>query len=479
MTQSALRFWEDFSFDDFVSLMDRSGEDITQRQSTTNLSRQSLVDVNKQYKNKEIKLSDLMKAYQEHIELLTERAVFTEGIFFKVYEMFSDGSDPLKAIQYARRDEGEKYVREIQTLEDANEELSKTVDKMKEELQEVNDQEVTIRELESKISRMEQQKNEQVLADIEKTKADLYEQLQEKEITFSRKEKELNTEIEHLKKSHSDVLANYVELEQKLEETHSSYNKEKEASKSEITMLANEVDRLVKINTHLKRELENAAKSSNVEDITHIEMLVAKKDVTINTLREDIVKLETKISHLDSKKKSEMEKLQDSLILEKENNTELETLLEERTKQCNELKARVVEFEDALEKREDAPDSNNMSKTHQKALFSIMTERDNLRVKVQQLDMEKEERENKVLVLHQQISNLKDQLQYYDLTGARSEDPGHSSRPIQQEELNSFEKILYSTLRIFLKNRMTRLFLFFYIISLHLLVGVTISFWES
>ncbi|KAK9826852.1 hypothetical protein WJX81_008080 [Elliptochloris bilobata] len=150
-------FWKDFDLESFRHKLDQEGLSIAEKQELSLKSRRRLADTTRNFKRSSEPavlqaVGALLKAYQEEVDRLTNRAKFGEAAFLDVYQKLYEAPDPAPTLNGAM----EASAR-CAELEAAARNLAGELADFKAESKQLRNQELTIRRLEERARSLEAQ----------------------------------------------------------------------------------------------------------------------------------------------------------------------------------------------------------------------------------------------------------------------------------------------------------------------------------
>lgn len=363
---SALEFWTQLDLPSLQKRLDDQGIEIKDDSKNSLMNRKNLATKTKDFKKlddseKLEQFKSLLKAYQNEIDLLTNRLKKVENYFFQFYRSIVEAPDPKPLLEISLNSvielaEISNYKQEIQNL---NEQLSKRAD---------------YDQLKLRLLRNEQ-KSAELLSNKLKAKEEEFKALiDEKQSNWSEKEKLYQKQLNDYKKSIEELKTSKEVTELQLNSQNSHQNELN--SRDNSTLLA-ELDIVSRDAEFSKQRLLEVEKRN--EDLRR-ELSVLKNNLQIDNLKEEF---HQKISSLESENVlliAELEQSRKTIAnLTTENANKIKNLTNEthslsneiknlraaldKTKDYDEIKAelqflRKIEF-DAFDEDEDIANANS------------------------------------------------------------------------------------------------------------------------
>lgn len=323
--KSALEFWTQLDLPSIQKQLDDQGIEIKDDSKDSLMNRKNLATKTKEFKKlgdeeKLIEVKNLLKLYQNEIDLLTNRLKKVENYFFQFYRSIVEAPDPKPLLEISLNsviESGEigNYKQEIEKL---NEQLSKRAD---------------YEQLKQRLLRTEQ-KSAELLSNKLKAKEEEFKALiDEKESNWVEKEKLMNKQLNDYKNSIEELKTSKEVTELQLNSQNS--NQAQLNSQDNNTLVA-ELDIVSRDAEFSKQRLLEVEKRN--EDLRR-ELANLKNNLQIDNLREEFHK---KVSNLESENVlliAELEQSRKTITnLTQENSNKINNLTSETKSLNNEIK---------------------------------------------------------------------------------------------------------------------------------------------
>jgi homeobox protein cut-like len=163
--QAALKFWREFSVQDFQRELDRQATEIAKKQDDSDASRKKLIELSRDFKKNSTeevrrKASPLLKSFQAEIDALSRRSQAAEAAFLSTYKRAIEIPDPTPVLEQAVG--VQQRLQSAQDHELQNSKLRETLEEYKTEFAQVKNQEVTINRLREQLKKMEQDQEQKM-----------------------------------------------------------------------------------------------------------------------------------------------------------------------------------------------------------------------------------------------------------------------------------------------------------------------------
>jgi homeobox protein cut-like len=375
----ALEYWRKFSLPSRLLDIETLCDDMRESKSLSIIGRKRLNDTTKVFRskppNEQLELiTDTLRAYQEEVDQLSRRSKYSEGAFYNIFKDLQDAPDPIPFLEELLTTYNSDNHQELT-------QLKKDITQYEDEFKSLKNQDVTIRNLEEKISQLELNSNETTL---EETIL----QLQHDQHALERR---YNTALENLHDSQSHA----SRTQHQLLSYQSQTDIQIEALKSERDLLLGNTDRELSQVAELNRNVKDLEKrllekeqQEQQQQLHRNELLLhqqkqhqhqhqeeeeEKKVIASGNDKTVIVYLQREIdsitSELNQKKKyiedilvetSTLQKENSILKLELDNRRPMEEELQNVRRQANLFK-RIAFNEQSDSDNEDIADENNMN----------------------------------------------------------------------------------------------------------------------
>lgn len=372
----------------------------------------------------------LLKAYQEEIDRLTQSSKFTENSFLSLYKVLAQAPDPIPAL-HAAMDDSQKFQR-ISELEMENVRYKTELEEFRKEFQEIQNQEVVIRQLEEQLATTQSKINTIVEEKVKESEKKLKEEQHEVISTLKEREQELKRlllqsqeEFSRFQKTYEATQSELLELRTKYDEKQSSkqvefemLTDELEQARTKIEFLEAEKERLQKANLSEQGSLSMMGNSS-----ADFELQSAQKDIEISQLREELQNYQNRAMEESTEYKHQISRLEEQLNNQKEKIKDLNLQLQQRptSEECENLKQQLEILKKAVEYNLDSEEIGNdqmaveklLKEKNRKLETSLMQERASLaekEKKVSNLEKELQQSKAKITELQGVVSKLEEDL---------------------------------------------------------------------
>ncbi|GAB4818452.1 hypothetical protein N2152v2_005498 [Parachlorella kessleri] len=249
-------YWKEFDLDTLRGKLDEQGLAIAESQEASVKNRRKLAESTKDFRRKagsEVakEVAGLLKAYQEEVDRLTQRAKYAEGAFLGVYQKLYDAPDPAPTLSTALELGSRSAELEAQSAKLAGE-----LAEYKAESKELKNQDLTIRKLEERVRGLEAQleeKERQLDESKQEAEAELAErsalEAREREDRLAEELSQAHTSMEALKRLYNTTQSQLFSMQSRSEE-------ERQGAQSELEYALAEMERAQARLVTLEREKE-------------------------------------------------------------------------------------------------------------------------------------------------------------------------------------------------------------------------------
>eukprot|EP00298_Acanthocystis_sp_HF-20_P007316 c16940_g1_i1.p1 GENE.c16940_g1_i1~~c16940_g1_i1.p1 ORF type:complete len:628 (-),score=263.04 c16940_g1_i1:137-2020(-) len=323
---AVLEKWKNFDLDGLKPSLDEQAVSIADAQEASLKSRKQLAEETKEFKknaSEELKkgAGNLLKQYQEEIDSLTKRSKNAETSFLTLYRKLFDVVDPVHALQSSI-----DTMNLSEKLEKDKKNLKEKLEEMEKELNQLTNQEITLRKMEEKIASFDSKFAEEVEKKVqqreniwkEKQKEDL-EQRRIEEAQLRRELATVSEERNNLSKLLNSQQIQSIEREEMKDKIIST-------KEQEIKYLTEQFDIA---NERLSALQQQQSKADKIDDANNPAM-----NIHIERLR---VSLQAKQEALDQSCNRVLSLTQDLKQLREEKEKEKKRFEEDILKKTNEL----------------------------------------------------------------------------------------------------------------------------------------------
>lgn len=322
---AALEFWTQLDLPSIQKLLDDQGIEIKDESQNALMNRKNLATRTKEFKKlpdpeKLEQVKNLLKLYQNEIDLLTNRLKKAENYFFQFYRSIAEAPDPKPLLEISlnsviESSEINNYKQEISQL---TEELSKKAD---------------YDQLKQRLLRTEQKSAELLSNKLRGKEEEFKALIDEKESNWSEKEKLLNKQLNDYKKTIDELKTSKEVTELQLNSQNSNNN---QLNSRENTTLLAELDIVSRDAEFSKQRLLEVEKRN--EDLRR-ELSILNNSLQVENLKEEFHK---KIENLESENVlliAELEQSRKAINnLTHENTNKINNLTTETNTLSNEIK---------------------------------------------------------------------------------------------------------------------------------------------
>ncbi|KAF2726375.1 Golgi membrane protein-like protein [Polychaeton citri CBS 116435] len=266
--QQAVAAWRALDLTKLVATLDTTASDVVSHQKESLVQRKELAQKTKDFKKlddvgKLADVKDLLKAYQNYVDLLTNQSKNVQAAFMSAYSPLSEAPDPYPLLDASI--EGMVASEEVvPRLEEENQRLQKTVSKQNSSIEELELQ------LEKERGKRQDREGSQdtKIKEVEDSWAAV---VNEKEDNWAAKEKAFEEKVESQDRLLKELKANY-EVSQRLEKTDGAAHDSgrSAATSAELDIVSSELERtnarlaeLESRNEQLRVELAQTAGQAN------------------------------------------------------------------------------------------------------------------------------------------------------------------------------------------------------------------------
>lgn len=485
--------------------------------------------IDKLNKTSQIELeNDKLKKEIQALKLEIQEGVKAKAQLNKSAQQLADVEKSYEdKIQLALQDEKNKFESQLTNLErkcaDVNKSLSaskETIQRLKDQLHETNSflndaEKKYLEDMHAKQSEIDFLNNE---LDSLSSKVMTLEKTQQKDASDPYNAGQLEYEISQRDFTIGELQNQIIELESKLSFAY-------EQSRRDKTLHDEEINRLRKENDQLNKELQETPSSEDYEKISHHLELLKGLNYYLGSSEDDLDGSDQTVDSIirDQLRRLERENIDMKTKLNEVN--DMQRTYEDRLAQLNEeLKVKdqsIQQLEETIEEQIQSfqgdetliqEDKSDQEDEKSKRIKVLMSQRDRLKSQLQTLEQENQNVQEKLQELNGQVTILSNEnVQLYKKIKYLQSYPSHSSRtqtgdvsinmdesdsvedkyknlydsnmnPFadftnkeksrRYRELNPVEKVIYNFASFFMANKQTRMFLFFYTLSLHFLVFI-------
>ena len=242
--------------------LDQQGLEMASNKDKSVRSRKKLAEETREFKKiadadvRNKRIGTLLRAYQEEVDKLTRRSRFAESSFLALYKALYEAPDP---VEYLRRSaQQSSSSRKLQY------ELAKVKAELEEyerEFSELKNQDITIRELQDTIERLE---HEAVSRDaIEEREKAVEERVEEVRAQESERVMVMESQLEELSKQNAEFQRMFDEAQEELFELRSAIEEKEAAQDAEIEIAEEDQSRKKSLDIQIQQLRTQLEQNSN------------------------------------------------------------------------------------------------------------------------------------------------------------------------------------------------------------------------
>ncbi|XP_071496876.1 homeobox protein cut-like 1 [Diadema antillarum] len=336
---SMFQYWKDFNLSQLQRELDNTATDLANRQDESDSSRKRLVEQSREFKKNtpedvRKQVAPLLKSFQAEVDSLSKRSKAAEGAFLSIYKKLIDLPDPTSVLEYCVN--VQKKAQKALDLEIENQKLRETLEEYNKEFAEVKNQEVTIKNLQSKLKEYEERSESVAQAranekerELQKDFAEKERQLQEKQMSVAKKLGEAELKISTLQNALDNTQSELFDIKAKYDEQSAAKSDEMELLMTDLERANQRVAASEKQLEAMKGQLHSATQSlhqaeqmqsaPNVEQAIDIltrsslEVELTAKEKEISQLVDEVQKLQASNNKLRESTASRLHKLEEEL----------------------------------------------------------------------------------------------------------------------------------------------------------------------
>lgn len=326
--QAALKFWREFSVQEFQRELDREASEIARKQDDSETSRKKLIELSRDFKKNSTedvrkKVSPLLKSFQVEIDALSRRSQAAEAAFLSSYKKTIEIPDPIPVLEQAVGIQ--QKLESAQDLKLQNSKLRETLEEYKTEFAQVTSQEVTIIRLREKLKEMEQDQEQKMALKATEQEAEIMKTFQERErelLTTSdqavNRQKEAETKVRTLQTALETTQTELLEIKNRFDE-------EVHAKASELELLMVDLERYNQRALSAEKEVEILRQSGTSlptvltshekvqSERVELELELQAREKENARLVEDGVKLQANLTRLREASATQIQSLEQQL----------------------------------------------------------------------------------------------------------------------------------------------------------------------
>ncbi|XP_011671722.2 homeobox protein cut-like 1 [Strongylocentrotus purpuratus] len=336
---SMFQYWKEFNLTQLQRELDDTATDLANRQDESDTSRKRLVEQSREFKKNtpedvRKQVAPLLKSFQAEVDSLSKRSKAAEGAFLSIYKKLIDTPDPTSVLEYCVN--LQKRAQKAQDLEIENQKLRETLEEYNKEFAEVKNQEVTIKNLQTKLKEYEERSESvaQARADekekeLQRDFAEKEKQLQEKQMSVAKKLGEAELKITTLQNALDNTQSELFDIKAKYDEQGEAKSDEMELLMTDLERANQRVGASEKLIEGMKGQLQSATQSlhqaeqmqsaPNVEQAIDIltrsslEVELTAKEKEISQLVDDVQRLQASSNKLRDSTAARIQKLEEEL----------------------------------------------------------------------------------------------------------------------------------------------------------------------
>eukprot|EP00053_Salpingoeca_punica_P016324 m.153539 g.153539 ORF g.153539 m.153539 type:complete len:665 (+) comp16942_c0_seq1:248-2242(+) len=359
MAQKAAAVWRELNLKALQKSLDENTEEIMKMREESEQSRKELVETAKEFRkvsSEDVRkaVAPIIKRFQQEVDFLSKRCRSSETAFSMVYKKLVEAPDPTPLIEELQKSETQNHASRELVLE--NQKLKQTIEEYRSEFSDVKNQEVTINLLKDKIKEYEEK-----TADIVETKvkekerqmirqfAEKERELQEDKLLLVTKLGEREQEIAMLQAALEGSQTECLDLRGKFDEIQAGHHASVELLQSDLERATQRAEGYLK-----ELELERERLSSMSQDINSSSKHSFRADeTTVLNLEREIAAKDREISQLiDDHRGMQQQHNQYKATMDARLSA-METLLEEKKDEVQDLTAQLEECKDYAELKQE------------------------------------------------------------------------------------------------------------------------------
>eukprot|EP00871_Galdieria_phlegrea_P000768 jgi/Galph1/1692/GphlegSOOS_G378.1 len=249
------QIWQQINYTKLKEEMENMSTTILGHQNQSKTTRKAIIDATKEFKQssadeKAKNLQGLLKAYQSEIDRLTSRASFAETCFFTVYQKLYATPDPCIFLS-----EIQEWREQALCLREEKNELKTELEQYKREVENVQTQDVTIRELQSQLRNIRIEEERKLAKRIEQVEAEWEETMKQTKRQYESEQMGLRQELEQYKDKLQTQQNSYDMVQTRLFETSHQLEETRAVKKRECEMLIHELEQSRQQNSTLNQRI--------------------------------------------------------------------------------------------------------------------------------------------------------------------------------------------------------------------------------
>ncbi|XP_041456465.1 homeobox protein cut-like 1 isoform X1 [Lytechinus variegatus] len=336
---SMFQYWKEFNLTQLQRELDDTATDLANRQDESDTSRKRLVEQSREFKKNtpedvRKQVAPLLKSFQAEVDSLSKRSKAAEGAFLSIYKKLIDTPDPTSVLEYCVN--LQKRAQKAQDLEIENQKLRETLEEYNKEFAEVKNQEVTIKNLQTKLKEYEERSESVAQARADEKEKELHrdfaekeKQLQEKQMSVAKKLGEAELKITTLQNTLDNTQSELFDIKAKYDEQGAAKSDEMELLMTDLERANQKVAASEKLIEGMKGQLQSANQSlhqaeqmqsaPNVEQAIDIltrsslEVELTAKEKEISQLVDDVQRLQASSNKLRETTAARIQKLEEEL----------------------------------------------------------------------------------------------------------------------------------------------------------------------
>lgn len=266
-------YWQGFDLEGLRSSLDERGLAIAAHQDSSVACRKALAERTKEFRKgvpPEVfkQVGTLLKAYQEEVDRLTNRAKAGEGAFLEIFKRLYEAPDPAPAIAV-----GLDYASRVAELEAAAVKSARDLAEFKTESEGLRNQDLTIRRLEDKVRTLEAALGERD-TELEESRRNAAAELEARSMEESRaREARLAEELERaqagmeaMRRMHQATQAQLFSVQERGEEQAAAARAEADFATAEVERAQEQLATLQRERSALLKRIDDTRAGEAVPD---------------------------------------------------------------------------------------------------------------------------------------------------------------------------------------------------------------------
>lgn len=300
-----LQFWKAFDLDSKRVGLDAQGSAMKAEKESSVRSRKKLAETTKHFRRlgdaeKIAAVGGLLRAYQEEVDSLTRRAKFSENAFFMMYKELYAAPDPVSSLEVIND-------LKVSEVEEENKKLRRELRDYETEFASLKNQDITIRNLEEKLSASAHDMEEAVHEKVEQRTRELESHLEAKKMELAQQKMNFERQLESARAESREAFSRLDAMQSDLFEQKQRSGLAKNALEAEMEAISEEslLTRTLQLeNAQLKKQLEDllsastdpfgtphGASSSEGSGVQALRDRQAEQDAVIATMRQELMKV--------------------------------------------------------------------------------------------------------------------------------------------------------------------------------------------